>query len=179
MQLNKIKHRVQFQQQIQKILDQYKISRDKFQDLSRLDQITRSKNRIWYSYQLKLKIFYIDLPNYVIEKQFDSIEKLKKYLKRKYNYYLDYQQQCSDIKIQISRKLIKELNILGSYYFQYRDNYACSEYIDDKSLFFVLDEQHLRQYISKNKYQTQKEKQFKIFLTKNEINEFTFLKSML
>lgn len=179
MQLNKIKHRVQFQQQIQKILEQYKISRDKFEDLSKLDMITRSKSRVWYSYQLKLKIVYVDIPNCGTETYFNSLEKLEKYLRRKYEYYLAYQQQCSDITVQISRKLIRQFYILGSYYFQYGDNYVCSEYVDDQTKLFTLTEEQLRQFIEKNKFQTQKKKQFEIFLTKNEINEFTFSQQLL
>ena len=179
MRLYKISNRLLYQDKIQKLLQDLKIPRQKFQNLQRLDLITRSTGRILYSYQLKLIIKYLNLNNYSFNKEFYNLQNLYKELNRKYQYYINYQQDCTSIQVEIYRKLIKQLDILGIYYYQYTYNYVCVETQNENTQFKIFKEQQLRQYIIKNKYQTNKQEEFLKKLQKNQIQQFIFSKKLL
>lgn len=174
MRIFKISNRLCYQSNIQQILDRVKIPRQKFQNLQRLDTITRSTGKIFYSYQLKLIIKYLNLNGYSFNKEYFNLQQLKKELSRKYQYYKNYQQDCTNIQVEIYRKLISQLDVLGIFYQNYSYNYACVETINQQTQFKVFKEEQLRQYIQKNRYQTNKEEVFSKILQKNQIQQFTF-----
>ena len=173
MNLNKIVHRVEFENEVEKILQSQKISKESFLDLSRLHQITRSTTNIWYCYQSKVIFNYFNQLNHnKHEYVLLSKNQLKYLIMTKYQYYKDYQEEIINLEIQIYRKELATLQILGQYYAEYDYQYACVERIDNNANFMIMSEAKLKDTIISKKYQSNKELIFSKKLSKNNIQNF-------
>ncbi len=171
MNLNKFKNRFQSQEFCNKIIQQNKLSRQGFYDLTILQNITRCKKHIWYSY---IKYVQIILTNYKNRKQFNSQKELKQYIQNKYSYYKQYQQQISDIEIKIVIQKNLQIQIFGHYYDQekYIQNFVCIFRYVKNTQIKIINENELRQYIYKLKLQILKQEQKIIHLFKENIQNF-------
>lgn len=171
MNISKFKNRIQTQEFCNSIIQQNKLSRQGFYDLTILQNITKCKSHIWYSY---IKYVQLILTNYRNRKQFNSQKELKQYIQNKYNYYKQYQQQISDIEIKIVIQKNLQIQILGHYFDQekYIQNFVCIFRFEKNTQIKIINENELRQNIYKLKLQILKQEQKILYLSKEKIQNF-------
>ena len=98
MNISSIKNKLQYQQYCNKIIEQKKISKQGFYDLTILEKITKNKSHRWYYY---IKYIQLILKNFRNKREFVDQKQIYKFIKNKYEYWKKYQQDISDIQIKI------------------------------------------------------------------------------
>ena len=170
MNLGKIKNKIQTEQFCNKIIQQNKLEKKNFYNLSRYQQRSRSKSHQWYGYKRIYKINYSDIIGCQTG-EFRDYQYLKFRLIHKYNYWKQYMQEITNIQVQIIVQQEVYIQLLGSYYSEQQYSQMCVIMVRTKQQTFYknLRQDQFIKYLKVRKCQTQREKQIKVILKGQQI----------
>lgn len=171
MNISSIKNKLQYQQYCNKIIEQKKISKQGFYDLTILEKITKNKSHRWYCY---IKYIQLILKNFRNKREFFDQKQIYKFIKNKYEYWKKYQQDISDIQIKIVIKKNFQIQILGHYFNQEKfiQQFVCIYRLQKNTEYKIINQNQLRDLLFKNKMQIKKQEEKIIYLNKEKIEQY-------
>lgn len=174
MKLNKIRNKIQSEEYCNKIIEQYRLDRQGFYDLSYIQKRTKSDTNLWYAYRKQYKINFIDLKHYSQTGNFITLDNIKYRLKNKFQYWKNYLEEITSIEVDIIIQEIMQLELLGQFFLEqdYERKYICAIKTKEEYFFKLFNENTFLSYLQTHKLQTKKENNEKIHLNINEIEQF-------